>query len=320
MDFLQNKNFKTLMYIIGIAWTARKIISILAALYRNVLRRRYDLIRRYGANSYAFVTGASDGIGKEFCSQLARRGFNLVLLARNKKKLEDTVTDLKKINPTIDTRIVIADLSQSQTDGFFEDIALQVKDLDISLLINNAGVDCFDELIDLDPKEIKKMIFINCLPAVLLTRALLPKMKERRQRSGIINVSSAAATGPLAYYSAYTGTKAFVDLFTRSIADEYRQFDILSLKPFDVSTKMIYYREPDLLTITMEECVRGALNDLGYQDHTYGHWKHKLQGTLFEGVPEWFLKKVYLKFLVPEFFKEREEGRKKEQEELKKKL
>ena len=144
-------------------------------------------------------------------------------------------------------------------------------------------------------------------------------MRERKNKSGILNVSSGAAIVPLAYYSTYSGTKALVDEFTRSIADEYPEIDIMSLKPFDVSTKMIYDRKPDLMTITVEECVRGTLNDLGYQDDTYGHWKHKLQGTLYEIVPRCIFNFIYFKAVAPDFFKEREEGKKKELESSKKK-
>lgn len=314
MDFFQNKNVKTIFYIIGLLWAARKGLKIIKAIYRTFFRPKRDLITRYGANSYAFVTGASDGIGKEFCRQLALKGFNIILLARNQKKLEEAAADIKKANPKVDVRIVVADLAKSHQDNFFDDLYNQVKDLDISLLINNAGVDCYDKFLDLEPEQLKNMIYINCLPPVLLTRKILPKIHARPKKGGVINVSSGAAIVPLAYYSTYSGTKALVDLFTRSIADEFPDIDIMSLKPFDVSTKMIYYREPDVMTITMEECVRGTLNDLGHQDGTYGHWKHKLQGALYEFVPRWFFNFVYFKIVAPDFFKEREDGKKKEQE------
>lgn len=182
--------------------------------------------------------------------------------------------------------------------------------VDVSFVINNAGVDCFDYFHDLDPEELKKMIYINCLPPVLLTRALIPKLRLRGKRSGILNVSSGAAIVPLAFYSVYSGTKALVDEFTRSIAIEYPEMDIMSLKPFDVSTKMIYFRKPDIMTITMKECVRGTLNDMGHQEDTYGHWKHKIQGALYEVVPSWLFNAIYKKWVAPDFFKEREEGKK----------
>jgi len=319
MDFLQNKNVKTFFYVLGLLWAAGKAFKILRAFYRTFIRRKRDLAARYGANSYAFVTGASDGIGKEFCRQLALKNFNIILLARNQKKLEEAAADIKKVNPKIDVRIVAADLSKSYQDGFFDEIYNQVKDLDISILINNAGVDCYDKFLDLDAEQLKNMIYINCLPPVLLTKKLLPKIQARPKKGGVINVSSGAAIVPLAYYSTYTGTKALVDMFTRSIADEFPDIDIMSLKPFDVSTKMIYNREPDIMTITIEECVRGALNDFGHQDGTYGHWKHKLQGALYEFVPRWLFNYVYFKLVAPDFFKEREEGRKKELEQAAKK-
>ena len=242
---------------IGLVVVARKILRSLQAIYRAFLRRRRNLLQRYGKNSWALVTGASDGIGQEFCRQLAKTGFNVILLARTEKKLIETANELKKINPNVNTKVVVADLSLASEDGFFEKIMEQVKDLDISVLINNAGIDVFDHFTELDPKYIKKMININCTALMLLTQQISKTMKKRTQRSGIINVSSGAVNLPMAYYSTYNGTKALVDYFTLSVADEFKNIDFMSMKPYDVSTNMINCREPDFMTITREECVKG---------------------------------------------------------------
>lgn len=310
-SFFENPTVKTVFYVIGILWVSGKLLKILKAFYNVAIRPRKNFVRRYGANSYVMVTGASDGIGKEFCKQFAKLGFNIVLLARNRKKLEDTSDELKKLNPKINVQIVQADLAQSQNEEFFDNIYNQVKDLDISVLINNAGIDCYDKFLDLKDSYLKDLINVNCLPPVMLTRKLLPKMSARASKSAVLNVSSGAGIIPLAYYTTYSGTKALVDLFTRSLADEYPNMDIMSLKPFDVSTKMMYYKAPDIMTITIEECVRGTLNDLGHQDDSYGHWKHKLQGELYMFIPRFIFNFIYLKFVAPDFFKEREEGKKK---------
>lgn len=122
MDFILNKNIKTLFYIIGLLWAAKKSISLLRALYRVAIRPRKNFIKRYGPGSWAFVTGASDGIGKVFCKELAKMGFNIVLVARNKKKLEEAAEDIKKCNKDINTRICVSDLSKSNEPNFLEDI------------------------------------------------------------------------------------------------------------------------------------------------------------------------------------------------------
>mmetsp|Transcript_12332 Transcript_12332/g.10634 ORF Transcript_12332/g.10634 Transcript_12332/m.10634 type:complete len:277 (+) Transcript_12332:54-884(+) len=276
MDILFSKNIKTLFYIIGLLWTAKKAFTLIRGIYRGFIRPRKNLLKKYGQGSWAFVTGASDGIGKEFCKELARMGFNVILLARNPKKLEDAAAEIKKVNPKIETRICISDLSKSNAPDFLDNINNQVGDLDVSLIINNAGLDHFEKFEKLENQHLKDLIAVNCTAPVLISKNFVPRLRARAGKGGIINVASGAMVQYMAYYSTYSGTKAHVDMFTCSIADEYPDLDVMSLKPFDVSTKMIGYRQPDVMTITPEKCAKGALNDLGYQDGSYGHWMHKI--------------------------------------------
>ena len=67
------------------------------------------MIERYGKNSWVLVTGASDGIGKEFCNQLAKIGFNICLQGRNKEKLEKVADEIRSIG-NVKTRVIVADL------------------------------------------------------------------------------------------------------------------------------------------------------------------------------------------------------------------
>jgi short-subunit dehydrogenase len=119
--------------------------AVLVFFNRHCLRRKYDLIKRYGdvsvsGGSWAVVTGASDGIGAEFCRQLAADGFNIALVSRTLSKLQDVEKECKKINPKISTRIVQADFAGNANVAFYEGIHKKLEDLDIAILINNAGV------------------------------------------------------------------------------------------------------------------------------------------------------------------------------------
>lgn len=187
------------------------------------------------------------------------------------------------------------------------------------MIINNAGLDHFEKFEKLETQHLKDLIAVNCTAPVLIVRNFVDKLRARPKKGGIINVSSGAMVQYMAYYTTYSGTKAHVDMFTRSLADEYPELDILSLKPFDVSTKMIGYRQTDIMTISPEKCVHGTLNDLGYQDDTYGHWMHKIQGGIVSWAPRWFFKLLYLNFFIHDFFKERDDMRKKEAEAQNKK-
>jgi len=73
--------------IIGALLVLEKVLSVLVSIYKTCLRPRKNLLKRYGAGSWALVTGSSEGIGKAIASELARRGFNIVLSARTLSKL-----------------------------------------------------------------------------------------------------------------------------------------------------------------------------------------------------------------------------------------
>ena len=306
-DFLQNhKNIKSLLFIIGFLWAFSKLIKIPYKIIRHFLKRHRNLLKRYGENSYALVTGASDGIGQKFSLKLAQRGFNICLIARNAQKLERVVEEIKKINPKVQTKIIIADFTNSATDEkFFDRIEEQIRNIDVSILINNAGIDVFEEYHKLSHEEIKNIIVVNCIPMSILTKCLIPHMRIRKNRSAIINVSSFTGVIPMPYYNIYSASKAFNDFLTRAVAVEYPSIDFLSLRPSDVSTQMTFYRKTDFFTITAEECVEGCLRDVGHETVTYGSWKHKLQGYLYSLVSYdifiWFYKKLY----APGIFAER---------------
>ena len=97
------------------------------------------MLRYGGKGTWALVTGSTDGIGLEFAKQLAKDGFNICLVSRTESKLQGVVeNDLKKFD--VKTRIVVADFSQNANMDFYNDIMRKVEDLDIGLVVLNAGV------------------------------------------------------------------------------------------------------------------------------------------------------------------------------------
>ena len=100
----------------------------------------YDLNARYGKDSWAVVTGASDGIGAEYSSRLAGLGFNIVLVSRTLSKLEAVQSRLNKESPSVKTRIVQIDLAGTPSFDHFRKIFTATKDLDVSLVVANAGM------------------------------------------------------------------------------------------------------------------------------------------------------------------------------------
>ena len=155
---------------------------------RHLIRRPLDLAERYGKGSWAVVTGATGGIGEEFCKQLAEKGFNIVLMSRDKAKLEASEKLVKLSYPKIQTRIVQADFSESMTPDFYQNIYRQLEDLNISILINNAGVCYFNYFAMISAQEIKDMIQTNCWSYLYLAHSLAKKLMNREKRGAIINI------------------------------------------------------------------------------------------------------------------------------------
>jgi 17beta-estradiol 17-dehydrogenase / very-long-chain 3-oxoacyl-CoA reductase len=109
----------SLIFYTGLIFLLKSLFSLLYFLYRFFLRPKLDLLSRYGRNSYALVTGGTDGIGQEFCFQLAELGFNLVIISRNKAKLQETKRKITEKSPGVEVVVVQADFSKSYEDGFF---------------------------------------------------------------------------------------------------------------------------------------------------------------------------------------------------------
>jgi 17beta-estradiol 17-dehydrogenase / very-long-chain 3-oxoacyl-CoA reductase len=95
------------------------------------------------------VTGCTEGIGRSFVLEFARRGFNIVLISRNREKLESVARQVASINAKVLTHIIVADFTKSYESDFYERIDQQLKDLDVSVLVNNVGLwysGCFEEI------------------------------------------------------------------------------------------------------------------------------------------------------------------------------
>ena len=212
-------NFIYFLAVIGGIWFIVHISLLVWAFLRMLFPRRNHL-ENYGANSWAVVTGASDGIGLALCKELARAGFNVCLIARNARKLSDAENEIKEEHPHIETKVVIADFTHSQEEQFFERIADELKTIDVSLLVNNVGVSNIEELQNIGIPQIKQEINVNCVATACLTACIIPRMLSRSLKSGIINMSSSSGSLPGPYISNYSGSKAFVNMLSKGISLE----------------------------------------------------------------------------------------------------
>jgi short-subunit dehydrogenase len=164
----------------------------------------------------ALITGASSGIGAIYADRLARRGHDLILVARNRERLETLAERLDR-DTGRSAEVITADLNDAADLARVEERLRD--DARITMLVNNAGVGAQTALLASDVDTLESMIDLNVTALVRLTYAVVPAFL-RRQSGTIINISSAVGIAPELLNGVYGGTKAFVLAFSLSLQKE----------------------------------------------------------------------------------------------------
>ncbi|MBP8806764.1 MAG: SDR family NAD(P)-dependent oxidoreductase [Kofleriaceae bacterium] len=195
-------------------------------------RLRQDFADRYGP--WALVTGASSGIGAEFARQLAAAGLAVALVARRRERLTALAEELHARH-RVATQVVAADLARADAAT---ELAAAVGQLDLGLVVCNAGTSWKGRFLEQDPAEQRRMIEVNCQAPVALTRALGPRLASRG-RGGLVIVSSTGAFQGLPWSAVYGATKAFDLLLGEALAIELAAdgVDVLTLCPGGTDTE-----------------------------------------------------------------------------------
>lgn len=164
----------------------------------------------------ALVTGASSGIGAIYADRLARRGYDLILVARNRRRLERLADGLvRQTRRVVET--LVADLNDPADLARVEERLR--TDPAISLLVNNAGVGAVAPLVESDVDEMTRMISLNVTALTRLAYAAIPGFVDRG-RGALVNVASIVAIAPELLNGVYGASKAFVLAFTQSLQHE----------------------------------------------------------------------------------------------------
>ena len=163
----------------------------------------------------ALITGASSGLGLDMAKYLATKDCELILVSRNKEKLEK----IQELLPT-KTTIIVADLSNEQR---VKDLYVIAKKENIDILINNAGLGDFGFLTDTDLNKDLELINTNIKAVHILTKYLVKDMEKRDTDTYIMNVSSSAAFQPGPLMSTYYATKSYVYQLTEALYYEEKK-------------------------------------------------------------------------------------------------
>lgn len=164
----------------------------------------------------AVITGASSGIGAVYADRLARRGYDLLLVARSQTPMVDLAKKLKSDTES-KVDILAADLTDSADVAKLEQILRE--DARVTLLVNNAGAGATAPLMESDVVDLTRMIALNVEAVTRLTHSVVPAF-VRRGAGAIINIASIVAIAPERLNGVYGGTKAFVLAFSQSLRHE----------------------------------------------------------------------------------------------------
>ncbi|MBL7993785.1 SDR family oxidoreductase [bacterium] len=251
----------------------------------------------------ALITGASSGIGEAIARELAKQNVALVLVARSGDKLKSLAAELSagglKVIP------IAQDLLEGNADEMLW-LELQKRNIEIDLLINNAGFGGYGFFHESPIEKQAEMIDLNIKALVKLTYRFLPPMISNNH-GAVMNVSSTASFQPVPFMAAYAATKAFVTNFTVALSSEYQDTHVrfVALCPGRTKTNFQVAAGSQKVRIrsraaTPQQVARVAVRALrrnnniaieGFMNHAMIH--------LQRFFPRWFILKVAHKIFKP---------------------
>ncbi len=252
------------------------------------------------------ITGASSGIGEAFARRLAAEKHDLVLVARNEKKLHELCDELM-LKHQIMAHYVVLDLTDADAvERLFEET--ERHKFEVDWLINNAGFGSMGDFVDLDIDKELNMIELNISSLVALTHRYLPAMRARK-RGTVLNISSGASFQPIPFMATYAATKAFVTSFSEAVAEENRPFGITITALCPGATTTNFFAAADIrdpLQVkglqTAEEVVETGLkavkNGRTKKVSGFANYVGAVLGTFS---PSWLSSRVIAKALRPKF-------------------
>ncbi|MDQ2656571.1 MAG: SDR family oxidoreductase [Bacteroidota bacterium] len=193
---------------------------------------------------YALVTGGTSGIGYELVKLLANDGYNIVIAARTESDLQRVAREIRE-RYHVSVLTVAKDLFDRE-NAFALYNELVSKNIQIDVLINDAGQGAYGKFLDTDIWKELNIIDLNICSLVILTKLILKDMVARGDGK-IMNLSSIASKAPGPWQSVYHGTKAFVQSFTEAIRNEIQDSGVTITALLPGATDTDFFRKADML-------------------------------------------------------------------------
>jgi len=240
---------------------------------------------RYG--EYALITGGSSGIGKAIANELAKKGLNIILVARRLEELQQTANEIKKQN-NVDVVCLSADLL---TEAGMQTIKNETEKYKIGLLVPAAGLEVNGAFEKNNLEKELRVIKLNVTVTMELTHHFVQKMVSRK-KGGLLLIASLSGHMPNPYFANYAGTKAYVLNFGASLYGELKPkgIDVTVLSPGLTNTPMVAdngvdWSKTPLQALTPEEVAKTAINALGKKLIAIPGFKNKMMGAMAKHTP-----------------------------------
>lgn len=219
---------------LGAYYIGVNVYSALKGFMKYMVLPRANLKARYGGG-WALVTGASDGLGKQYSLELARSGFNIVLMARDQTKIDVVAKEIKDTYG-VETRSILYDFSklasQESAQALKDLLEAELKGVDVSILVNNVGCAKYGSLDTHTVWDSMRQINVNINSQTYMSMFMLPRLIARESRSAMINVSSIVYYSPGGMVPVYSATKSYNYALSESIRDAHSdKLDVLTVCP-----------------------------------------------------------------------------------------
>ncbi|KAI8373855.1 hypothetical protein BD560DRAFT_454031 [Blakeslea trispora] len=258
-------NSITLFAAIGAAFLGYKALTLFKILFDAFIARGISL-QKFGAGkgSWAVITGATDGIGKEFALQLAKKKFNIFLISRTASKLDALAKDISE-QFGVETKTFAMDFTKGDAEDY-KRVGQILDTIRVGALVNNVGVnhEIPTSFVEEDETLINNIIEVNIKGLMKMTKLVLPQMKENRNGL-ILNIGSFAGLVATPYLSVYSAGKAFLATWSQALGKEVEKDGIVveHVSTYFVVSAMSKIRRPSLLIPTAKDYVASVLKRIG---------------------------------------------------------
>ncbi|KAG8930792.1 hypothetical protein FRC03_009791 [Tulasnella sp. 419] len=223
-------------------------------------------LKKFGAKqgAWAVITGATDGIGLEFADQLAKAGFNVLLVSRTKSKLEKVAADLESKHK-VQTKVYAIDFSRPD-EAAYRGLRDVVKSTDVRVLVNNVGrsYDMPTYFHELSNQNLEEIVEINIRATLKVTQIVLPVLLAHKNGL-ILNIGSFAGEFPSPMLAVYSGAKSFLSTWSQALADEYKGqgITVQLVNTYFVVSSMSKIRKANVMVPTPKAYVKSVLSKIG---------------------------------------------------------